>query len=868
MHGFTPHCVYPCRIRKSSERDIHSRRKQAMRAAWLPLLAATLVCSAFAQSNMLTSHGDNTRSAANMNETLLTPGNVNKNNFGRLFSVPVDYQVLAQPLYVPNVTINTGAYQGTVHNVVYVATQADSLYAFDADDGTQLWYSSEVVPGGVPASGKYLPCGKLGGFIEEGIVGTPVIDLSAGPGTMYLVAKSVFNGTVYHYLHAVDITTGLDLVPPVQLAATSTSIKGTVVNFNSLHQKNRPGELLLNGVLYMGFGSNGCNDSNTGWVLAYDANPSDPNYLQQVGAFNTSPDIGLTSIWQTGTGLAADEAGNLFVATAESTNYDIPSGGQSYSDSVLKLTPPPWSPQNQPNGTNPQPNQYFSPAAVAYLNTHDQDVSSVGPLVLPDQSPAPAGCSQDPCHMVVASGKSKQVYVLDRDNLGGYWSNPGCIPPQTCDPQILQEFMLSGGAGELMASPAYWNGLLYFAPDGAPIQQFQVTSGSPPLVASAQTPKRYVGAHAPSVSANGNTNGILWVLSGSNLLAFDAVSLNLLYSSSQAGTRDKFPPLAHFATQTVANGKVYLATQTTLEVFGLFHIMTVAGGNNQSAQVLNPLPQPLEIATTDPYTGQPIVGVTINFSDGGKGGTFNPQSAVTDADGDASTTYTFPKKAGAYTLTATATNFGSVTANETATAAAPIKLITYSGARQTGAAGAVLPNLLNAQAQDAYANPVPGVTVNFSSNAGGTLTPPTATTNASGLAGASFQLPTTAGKVTVTASASGLKSATFVEFSVAGPAASVVATGGDGQTGAAGTTLPQPLTVLVTDQYGNPVSGASVMFNDGGAGGVFGGANPGTTGTNGTFSQTYTLPPVAGNITITATVAGVTNPAVFNETAE
>ena len=205
-------------------------------------------------------------------------------------------------------------------------------------------------------------------------------------------------------------------------------MKGTVKNFTSLHQKNRPGLLLVNGVLYLGFGSNGCNDSNTGWVLAYDASPSDPNYLQQLGAFNTSPDIGLTSIWQTGSGLAGDEGGNIFASTAESSNYDVPSGGQSFSNSVLELTPPPWSPQDQ-SGANPQPTQYFSPSNVAYLNSHDQDVSSVGPLVLPDQDPGPTACSQNPCHVLVASGKSKTVYVLDRDSMGGFVGRGYADPP-------------------------------------------------------------------------------------------------------------------------------------------------------------------------------------------------------------------------------------------------------------------------------------------------------------------------------------------------------------------------------------------------------------------------------------------------------
>jgi Bacterial Ig-like domain (group 1) len=844
-----------CSIQGGSQRS-RQLFASCIEMAVLLFVVGTLASFAFAQTSLTTSRGDNTRSAADTNETLLTPGNVNKNNFGRLFSVPVDYEVLAQPLYVPNVLINTGPYQGTMHNVVYVASQMDSLYAFDADNGTQLWYQSEVIPGGVPATGKYLPCGNGGGFLHEGIVGTPVIDQNAGPGTMYLVAKSVFNGTVYHMLHAVDITTGLDLATPVQLAASSVSIKGTVTVFNSLHQKNRPGLLLVNGILYMGFGSNSCNDSNTGWVLAYDAGPSDPNYLQQMGAFNTSPDIGLTSIWQTGSGLAADESGNVFVSTAESTNYDVPNGGQSFSDSVLKLTAPPWSPQNQ-TGANPQPNQYFSPWNVAYLNSHDQDVSSVGPLVLPDQSPGPQACSQNPCHEVIASGKSKTVYVLDRDNMGGYWSGG--------DTQILQEFALTGGAGELMASPAYWNGTVYFAPDGAPIQAFQVVNGT--LNPSMQTPKKYVGAHAPSVSANGNTNGILWVLSGSTLDAFDAVSLDLLYSSSQSGTRDKMPTLAHFATQTVANGKVYIATQTTLEVFGLFHIMSVVGGNNQTAPVLNPLPQPLQISTTDPYTGEPITGVIITFNDGNKGGGFNPPSQTTDSNGNASTMYTFPKKAGVYTLTASATNFGTVTATETATAAGAQTLISYSGARQTGPAGTTLPVALTAETKDAYGNPVPGVTVNFASNQGGDLDPQSVTTNAKGLAATLFTLPNTAIKTTVTASSAGLKNATFVEFSVAGPAASVTANGGNNQGAPAGTMLPQALTALVTDQYGNPIAGASVTFDDGGAGGSFGNGNPVVTGNNGIASQTYTLPQVQGVVTITATVTGVP-PAVFTETAQ
>src|ERR1017187_322780 len=177
-------------------------------AATLLLLSVILGSSALAQQPVLTSRADSTRSGANTSETILTPSNVNTATFGHLFSVPIDYQALAQPLYVPNVNIG-----GQAHNVVYVVTQTDSVYSIDADNGASLW-TANMLNGGVPASGKYLPCGTLGGFAQEGIVGTPVIDPNTN--TMYLVAKTLFNATVYHYLHALDITTGADVAPPVE----------------------------------------------------------------------------------------------------------------------------------------------------------------------------------------------------------------------------------------------------------------------------------------------------------------------------------------------------------------------------------------------------------------------------------------------------------------------------------------------------------------------------------------------------------------------------------------------------------------------------------------------------------------------------
>jgi hypothetical protein len=319
----------------------------------------------------------------------------------------------------------------------------------------------------------------------------------------------------------------------------------------------------------------------------------------------------------------------------------------------------------------------------------------------------------------------------------------------------------------------------------------------------------------------------------------------------------------------VADGRVYVATASTLEAFGLFHVLSIVGGGNQTAQVMTQLPLPIQITATNPYTGQPDQGITVTFSDGNKGGTFSSPTAVTDVNGSASTTCTFGKTAGVYTITVSAPNYGNVTTAETATPGAAQSLISIGGGSQTGPAGSVLPNPVQARALDAYKNAVPGVTVNFASAKGGTANPASVVTNSAGAAVTSFTLPTNVGKVTLVASSPGItKSLNFPETAIAGPPASVSVTGGNNQAAPAGTTLPQALTVLVADQYGNPVSGASVTFSDGGAGGTFNNPNPATTNASGIATQSYTLPAVQGPVTITASVAGVSNPAVFNETAQ
>lgn len=822
--------------------------------------------TSFAQTAVPTSRADNNRTNSNINETLLTPSNVNKSGFGLLFSAPVDYVVMAQPLYVPNVTIN-----GQVHNVVYVATMADSVYAFDADTGAQLWWVNYTNPAAgittAQVANKTLPCGLTQGFNQEGIVGTPAIDPSNN--TMYLVAKTVLNNTtVQHYLHAVDITTGNDVAPPVQITATSYSNLGHKTVFNSLHQKNRPGLLLLNGTLYIGFGSNSCNDGNSGWVLSYNEAT-----LTQTGIFNTSPDQGLTSIWQAGSGLAADEAGNIFFETAEAANngYDIQNGGQTYCNSVIKLTPGQVDSKNQYLVAD-----YFTPWNVAYLNSNDFDLSSTGALVLPDQ-PGPYP------HELIAGGKYGMVYVLNRDNLGMYSVG--------ADSQIIQELNLVQQPqvpnDVLFGSPAYWNNTVYFAPDAAPLMAFPLQP-SGMLGTPVNSAGKYSGSHSPSISANGNTNGILWVISG-GLNALDAVSMKLLYNSNQApGGRDTLGTVGHFVTQTVANGKVYVAAETqaspatyALQVYGLFHAITVSGGGGQTAPAGTALPTLIQINVSNPYTGQPNVGTTVTFTDGGKGGVFNPSSGsgtgsvTTDINGNASIAYTVPQKAGTYTLTATVMVNGvassNVTTTATATAGTATKMIGYGGGGQTGSDGFGLAKPIIVQVEDAYKNPVAGVTIYFTTNKG-TAPNHAVVTNASGMADyTSLVLPSTPSTVLVTATPVNItltpNKETFAEYSVAPVAQTIAISSGNNQYAPAGTQLPQPLQVLVTDQYGNPFSGNSVTFSDNGAGGTFS-SNTALTGTNGIASVYYTLSPSASTVTINATGTGISNPAVFTESVQ
>jgi hypothetical protein len=945
----------------------------------LPILVLVVVAMASVCSGQIavpTGRMDNQRTGQNINETLLTPANVNSKQFGALFSYPIDYQALAQPLYVPNVSIPN---QGT-HNVVYLATMADSVYAFDADsaaaDPDPLWWVNFTDPANgttlasinsyTSSGGVSLPCAGNGNgtvaFYQEGIAGTPVIDTVGG--TLYVVAKTLENGTVVHRLHALDITTGAEKFGgPVVIKASSSyvsPVNGKTYNttFYSLHELNRPGLLLLDGVVYMAFGSNSCNDDATGWVLSYDANT-----LAQIAAFNTSPEHGLASVWQTGNGIAADENKNIFVETGETCGscYDVNAGGATYSNSVIELDP------NSLTVTD-----YFTPYDVQFLNQNDEDLSATGVLILPDQDGSTP-------HELVAGGKEGFAYVLNRDGMGSYSASP-CGNPSMCD-NVLQEFALVANdvnyptptrKDVLFSSPAYWNNTVYFTPDASPILAYPLSGGTVPLGTPVKTAQAYVGAHSPSVSANGATNGILWAISGNNLDAFNATTMQLLYSSSQVKSRDTLPLVAHYATQTVANGKVYVATQTTLAAYGLLTSPILYSGGNQSGTVLTTVP--IQVQVVNPYNGAGVNGMTITFS--AKSGTFNPASGVSMTNssgisGIVSTTYTFPKTAGTVTITASLTGGASVVFTETAVSGAATKIVNFSGTGQSGQAGSILPKPLEIKVEDASSNVVAGVPVTFVDQSGlGTLSSTSVTSNASGLAVASYQLPNTAGAYKITASAlvgqpPKKASATFTETSTgdapasvsvvsgnnqtaavntalsrplvvqvndqggnpvagvsvlfsapsgtftgspattdasgqatvsyttgtsagavnitalidklttqlmvtvtAGAPASVTISGGNNQTGTAGTTLSVALSVVVADQYGNPVSGDAVNFSDNGAGGSFSYSNPVTTSSPGTASQIYLLPSSAGLVYISAAANGVTNLVMFAETGQ
>ena len=466
-------------------------------SATFVLLAVVLLSRAVAV-NVIMQHNDLSRTGANTSETILTPGNV-ATSFGKLFTNAVDGQVYAQPLYIQDLSISGG-----VHNVVFVCTESNSVYAFDADTkGITYWHDKFGTP--------YTPttCGDLTPVV--GITGTPVIDLVSG--TLYVDTK--LESGPSHQLHALSITNGAEKFGgPKTISATG---------FNATIEHQRPGLLLLNGILYLGFGSHCDQNSYHGFELGFNA-----TNLALLYTFNTTPTGSEGAIWSGGMAPAVDTNGYIYVMTGNGT-FD---GTANFSMSMLKLT------------TNLDVADYATPTNWSTLSDADLDLGSGGPVLIPP-------------HYAVGIGKETTLYLVDINNMGKVGN-------------FVQTFNAEANEGDTVGkSPVYWQGpktnYLFLAHSYNPTKSFQFTGTSintTALGTSSYTPADRVGGL--SLSANGTTNGILWEIGDdSNMRAYDAVKFPSVLWTGSIGTYVKM------TCPTIANGKVYVGTTAGLSVYGL-----------------------------------------------------------------------------------------------------------------------------------------------------------------------------------------------------------------------------------------------------------------------------------------------------------
>jgi hypothetical protein len=534
--------------------------------------------------DVLTYHNDVARTGQNLSETILTPSNVKAATFGKLFTLALDGRVDAQPLYASGVVI---AGNGT-HNVLVVVTEHDTAYAFDADTGVALWHVSALKSGEAPSDDRN--CGQVSP--EIGITSAPVIDRTAGPnGAIYLVAMSKDNAGNYHQrLHALDLSNGTELFKgPKEIQATypgtgDNSENGTVT-FDPAQYKERTGLLLLNGVVYTSWASHCDARPYTGWIMGYNKTT-----LAQTTVLNVTPNGNEGAIWMAQAGLAADSSGNIYLLDANGTfdtklnTSGFPINGD-YGNAFLKLS----------TTKGLAVADYFEMKNENQENGTDTDLGSGGALVLPDLKDA-NGASWS---LAVGAGKDGNIYLVNRNSMGKFSSATN---------KVYQEVpaALSGG---IWSAPAYFNNTIYFGAVGTPILAFQFVKAKLQAGWVAQTPTvfGYPGT-TPSISANGNTNGIVWANENTSpgvLHAYDATTLAELYNTQQAmAQRDFFGAGSKFMPTTIANGKVYVGTTTGVGVFGLL-------SSN---------------ATTQPPTFRPFPGTynlprTIKISDATAGAT-------------------------------------------------------------------------------------------------------------------------------------------------------------------------------------------------------------------------------------------------------
>lgn len=498
-----------------------------------------------------TNRYDNARTGAVLTETVLNTSNVHPSRFGLLFSRQVQGQIYAQPLYVPNVDIPG---QG-MHNVVYVATTHNDVYAFDADDPARsapLWHVN--MGPSIPFT-DYDNCPDM--QPEIGITSTPVIDLRTD--TIYIEAKSKEGGTYFHRLHALDLATGREKFGgPVVIDARISDGGRGVIEFDAKFQLNRPGLLLSNGKIYIAFGSHCDRGVYHGWVLAYDAAT-----LRQVAVYNATRNGLGAGIWQSGTGLSADERGDVYAITGNGT-FDATHSPPDLGDSFLRL---------RLAGNSLEVVDWFTPHNQAELDAEDRDLGNTGPLLLPGTN------------LVVGGSKQGMLYVVDRDRMGHF--NP------ISDAQIVQSFLATHDSelGHIHGTPVYWNGpqgpTVYLWGEEDVVRAYRFVDGrfetTPVSMGTTRAPDATNGGML-ALSARGAAagTGILWAavpLMGSReepvlpgvLRAFDATDLRReIWNSEMNPQRDRLGLHAKFVPPTVANGKVYMATfSNALRVYGL-----------------------------------------------------------------------------------------------------------------------------------------------------------------------------------------------------------------------------------------------------------------------------------------------------------
>jgi hypothetical protein len=515
-------------------------------SATLHVAAATTMARGV---DVTTYKNDLSRSGQNLAESALTLTNVASSTFGLLRSLPVDGRVDAQPLYLSALSAAGGTF-----NTVFVATEHDSVYAFDSDSGAILWHVSLLGTGEKTSDTR--GCSQVSP--EIGITSTPVIDRSAGAhGTMYVVAMSIDSSSNYHQrLHALDVTTGAELLNgPVDISASFPATGTATSSFDAKSYEERAALLLSNGTIYTSWTSH-CDDAPYGgWIISYAQTTLARNGVLNVAANSAAG----PAIWMAGGGPAVDASGNIYLLTANGafeTTMDakgFPSA-QDYGNSFLKIS-------SAAAGLSVL--DYFTMSNEVAESNADQDLGSGGEMLLPDLMDS----TNTVRHLMVGAGKDGNIYVVDRDSMGKFNAS------SNKNYQTLTG-VLPGG---IWSTPAYFNGTLYYGNVSGTLKAFAISSAKLGTAPQSQSTTQFTyPGTAPSVSANGSANGIIWTHENTSpavLHAYDATNLaHELYNSNQAAAnRDQFGAGNKYITPIIADGKVFVGTSSAVAVFGLLH---------------------------------------------------------------------------------------------------------------------------------------------------------------------------------------------------------------------------------------------------------------------------------------------------------